>query len=986
MGEFLKKIVPAGLVGLVLASVSMLSGATGAAAAQETPSATIPPAIQATSAKDTLFGYRSQLIVPEFAPEAPTPAATQDAGAKRLPLDPTDPVIQNEKMPADQGLLPSAKQFAVPEVAGSFKFTAPAPGGQSTGAVPAGLSDFYAQKVNWGSCAGFSTSQTMDIIQGIIDSGPAGLARIETAYGAPGLAKDWAGMNFSCAYVAVPVDYTKPNGPTAAIAVAKASTGLGSNGKPKHALFGNAGGPGQPSLPFSVQWAAQYRSSLTDYDIIAPDTRGAGASLPQIRCATNKFLQAQSEGVDGLASTPEGLAKLDQINKANTEACYTNTGLGFLNPDGTAFSSESYLPKVSVDDEARDMDVIRSILGNEKLSYQGGSDGTGVGYTYAQEFPESTRAMILDSPENPFENNPAEAAKFQDITGTPKADPYSQSKGFQDTFYQFAAKCATDNGFDYAGAKVPCALGTDADRTKLIAAYQAISQKAFGATTYFSDSLNRPLSFKDFTQATTGALYGSRNWAKLNAGLAAAKDGKDVKDLLGLSDSYYSWDGKSNYPFFVVATFPTIACQNFTADATDITAKGEYAAAPFKNPGNDPVSGVQRDGLDSKFGWCDFYHTKNQKAKAQSVKALPNILVVASSHDPATPYVGGVVMAKGLGATLLTVENPQHIALGQGIDCADAIADAYLKTLTVPTNIPGKTGMQVLDLSQRPIDPTTNTNIVGDECRVDPGNRSVPAIAAANALVGATEPVQITVSGLVRGAAYKFDLAKADGTEVGTDAASKQYQADANGDLSIPLTLPASATAGQYSLKLGGTEDVNAKIAVAPGTLTLTKAPVDLKVAKSTLVAGADQTITGTGFEANAKLALVLHSTPVDLGGVTTDAKGAFSKTFTVPADFEAGAHKVLVTAADGTAFEAAFQVTAKSVEPVIVPTGNGGVAAGNNPAAGGVDAAATNGDLANTGANGLLTFGGIGAGVLLLGAVVLLTVRRRRNVAPSES
>ncbi|POC76030.1 hypothetical protein CRN61_28585, partial [Vibrio vulnificus] len=108
------------------------------------------------------------------------------------------------------------------------------------------------------------------------------------------------------------------------------------------------------------------------------------------------------------------------------------------------------------------------------------------------------------------------------------------------------------------------------------------------------------------------------------------------------------------------------------------------------------------------------------------------------------------------------------------IDCADAIADAYLKTLTVPTNIPGKTGMQVLDLSQRPIDPTTNTNIVGDECRVDPGNRSVPAIAAANALVGATEPVQITVSGLVRGAAYKFDLAKADGTEVGTDAASKQ--------------------------------------------------------------------------------------------------------------------------------------------------------------------------------------------------------------------
>ena len=963
MSKILKKTAPASLIGLVILSASVLSGAGAAVAGPGAPTATAPAARPALPQALSAEGLLSRQSIATWAPGASAsskttaPEKTADAG-RRLPLDPSDPAIQGEKMPAGQGLPDSAQQFAVPGSAGSFKFTRPVSGGTSTGAVQAGLDEFYAQKVSWGSCTPFDASNFRGWIDYLAQRDPS------------------KGLAASCAYVIVPVDYKNPSGPTAAIAVAKASTGLGADGKPKHALFGNAGGPGQPSLPFTGQWAGQYRNSLADYDIVGVDTRGAGASLPQIRCATDKFLQAQSEGMDGLASTTEGLARLDQINRANTEACYTNTGLGFLNPDGTKFSAETYLPKVSVDDEARDMDVIRSVLGNAKLSYQGGSDGTGVGYTYAQEFPESTRAMILDSPENPFENNPAEAAKFQDITGHPKADPYAQDRGFQDTFNQFAAKCAQDDGFDFGGTKVPCALGTNSDRATLIGAYQAIAQKAFGGTTYYSDSLNRPLSFKDFTQATTGALYGSSNWAQLNAGLAAAKEGGDVKDLFELSDGYYSWDGKSSYPFFVVATFPTIACQNFTADATDITAKGSYAAAPYKNPGNDAATGVQRDGLDSSFGWCDFYHTKNQKALAQSVKALPNILVVRGGHDPATPYVGGVVMAKGLGASLLTVENPQHIALGRNITCANQIAETYLKDLTVRTDLPGKTGIQVLDLSQRPID--MDKNVVGNQCRVDTANRPVPTVAPAAAVVGAKAPVQLTASGLVRGAAYRFALTAADGSELPVEAAAKQYPADADGRLQIPVTLPASLNAGQYGLALVGTEDVNRKIPVAPGVLTVTKAPPVLNVVKPSLPAGTEQTVTGSGFDAGSVLALQFHSTPVDLGNVTVGADGTFSKSFAIPEDAEPGSHKIVAVAADGTAVESGFQVTAKPLPPVLQPTGSDGGA----PAAG-AGAAGPNPDLAVTGAGGTVwAFGGIGTAMLLLGGLAMVLVRRSRGAA----
>ncbi|WP_394940280.1 alpha/beta fold hydrolase [Psychromicrobium sp. YIM B11713] len=1025
----MKKIISAGLAGTVLLSAAMFSGTSWAVAVQPNPAMASHSSTEQTSANSvnstdqalvsqvlanqtlasqTLAGQTSAGQATGFAPTqenlyslqthstlpklAPDPAVTESAvpaapaaGAaqKRPPLDPTDPQIQNEKMPAGQGLLPSAKQFAVPGSENTFKLTRPTPGGQSTGVVPKGLDEFYAQKVNWGSCAGFSTNRDLDIIQGLIDTGASGLARIETAYKTPGLAKDWAGMKITCGYVMVPVDYSKPDGPTTAIAVSKASTGTGAAGKPKHALFGNAGGPGQPSLPFVLQWALEFRAALPDYDVVAPDTRGAGASLPQIRCATNKFLQAQSEGMDGLASTKEGLAKLDQINKANTEACYTNTGLGFLNPDGSAFSSESYLPKVSVDDEARDMDVIRSVLGNTKLSYQGGSDGTGVGYTYAQEFPENTRAMILDSPENPFENNPVEAAKFQDLTGTPKADPYAQDKGFQDTFYQFATECAKNDGFTFNGAKVPCALGTEPDRPKLMAAYQAISQRAFGATTYYSESLGRPLSFKDFTQATQGALYSKDNWAQLNAGLSAAKDGKDVKDLFGLSDQYYRWSGKGDYPFFVVATFPTIACQNFSAAASEVTLQGSYAVAPFKSPGKDPVTGALRDTLDSKFGWCDFYHTKNQKAPAQSVKALPNILVVASSHDPATPYIGGVLMAKGLGATLLTVENSQHIAVGNGVECADQIAGAYLRALTVPTDIPGKTGIEVLDLSQRPIDPATNKNVIGDECRVDLANRPRPLVASASAVLGASSAVRVTATGLVRGAAYKLVVTSADGKELSAKTAAAPLIADAQGKLVAPLSLPASVTAGKYALTLVGLEDVNEKILVPAGTLTVTKPSPVLSVAKSTVLAGTEQTITGKGFIPGAEVRLVLHSTPVELGTVTADATGGFTKKFTVPGNLEAGAHTVSATSADGSAVQAGFQVTVKSPVPAIHPAGKSGESTQGSGAQGGDSA--NQAALANTGNSWMLLCGVSGLLILLLGVIVLIAFRRRAVRSCSE-
>ena len=67
-----------------------------------------------------------------------------------------------------------------------------------------------------------------------------------------------------------------------------------------------------------------------------------------------------------------------------------------------------------------------------------------------------------------------------------------------------------------------------------------------------------------------------------------------------------------------------------------------------------------------------------------NVKALPPILVVSTTNDPATPYKAGVDLAQQLGGTLVTFEGTQHTVVFQGNTCIDDIAARYLVDVTVP--------------------------------------------------------------------------------------------------------------------------------------------------------------------------------------------------------------------------------------------------------------------------------------------------------------
>src|SRR5690606_11326712 len=57
---------------------------------------------------------------------------------------------------------------------------------------------------------------------------------------------------------------------------------------------------------------------------------------------------------------------------------------------------EEMLANLGTRDVVRDIDVMRSALGDEKLTYLGYSYGTRIGYTYAETFPGNVRALLLD--------------------------------------------------------------------------------------------------------------------------------------------------------------------------------------------------------------------------------------------------------------------------------------------------------------------------------------------------------------------------------------------------------------------------------------------------------------------------------------------------------------------------------------------------------------------------------------------------------------
>lgn len=479
------------------------------------------------------------------------------------------------------------------------------------GPVPPGLEKFYGQQLAWGPCADYATSDTD-----------------RAAYQDPHL---------ECARLTVPMDYADPQGRTVTLGLLRSPATdpqqrIGS-------LLVNPGGPGASGMSTAASLTSQVRSGALGeaFDLVGFDPRGVASSEPQVRCLTDQEWDA--ERLDSDADTsPAGTAQTERENREYVAKCAERSG-------------EQLLANMGTRDVVKDVDVLRSALGDPKLNYLGYSYGTRIGSEYAEQFPANVRSMVLDGAIDPN----------KDVVRS----QVEQGAGFQRAFDAFADWCAGQDS---------CALGPDPRR----------------ATESFQDLVRplnerpvpagegRQLSYSDATTAAIQSLYSQSLWEPLNTGLAELSRGRGDL-LMQLADTYYERSPDGSYANITDA-YNAVRCvddQRVTDPRVLAEADRRYReAAPFLDDGQPATSGTETCA-----SWPVPVTGEPGPARAEGA---PPPLVISTTGDPATPYQAGVDLANALHGGLLTFEGTQHTAFLQGSSCVDGKASQYLLNGRLP--------------------------------------------------------------------------------------------------------------------------------------------------------------------------------------------------------------------------------------------------------------------------------------------------------------
>jgi pimeloyl-ACP methyl ester carboxylesterase len=475
------------------------------------------------------------------------------------------------------------------------------PASSSASAAPAGasiapaLQRFYSQRVSWSDCEG----------------------------------------GFRCAHVKVPLDYTNPGGKQIEIAAVRLPAG-----KPSRrigSLFVNPGGPGGSGISYARSAESVIPKTVRDrFDIVGFDPRGVGESAP-IHCFTGPQLDAWLD-VDPSPDNAAELGKLVDSAKGFANACQAK--------------SAGLLPFVSTRDAARDMDILRAVVGDEKLTYLGKSYGTYMGALYADLFPGNVRALILDGAVDPALDGQALGR--------------SQARGFEGALVSFLAYC------DKASS---CAFAKVADPHKRVDDLLARIEEKPLAT---GDGDGRRLGPNEAFIGIAAGLYNKEfGWPALAIGLARADNG-DGSILLRLFDSYAEREAGGKYSNEIEANM-AINCID-RPSPRDVSA---YQADAKVFASDSPTFGAS---LAYGALPCAFWTVPpvGPVAPLPARGAAP-ILVIGNTRDPATP----LEMAKGLSqelesGRLLTYDGDGHTAYGDGVSCVDNAGNDYLIELKVP--------------------------------------------------------------------------------------------------------------------------------------------------------------------------------------------------------------------------------------------------------------------------------------------------------------
>jgi pimeloyl-ACP methyl ester carboxylesterase len=436
---------------------------------------------------------------------------------------------------------------------------------------------------------------------------------------------------FECATAEVPLDHRRPRGRQIELALLRIPATdreqrIGS-------VFVQPGGPGLSGVQFVRDATAAGATAALSrrFDVIGLDTRGSGGSRPAVDCDVDPE-QAGLYAQPFVRPDTLDVHALVERTQRYVARCVQRNG--------------ELLQHMSAADMARDLDLLRAAVGDERLNYIGASYGTLLGATYASLFPGRPRAMVLADPvdADTLVNRPLEALR-------------EQSASFEDVLDRFFAACAAH--------QTACGFG-GADPED---AYELLLERVDAAPLPAGPGAP-PLDGDDARVAALRAMGSPHDWPELAAALAAAEAG-DGTGLRRLADDWYSDP--------IDAYWATLS----------VDQAYPHRVAPFLEAGRHAFSMFPSAFLNSGYSELPLglspVRGRPFRGPFTNAPSAGTALVIGMTHDPNTPYAWAKRLTRDLGnARLLTLRGDGHDILSSQNPCILGQGLAYLEEGTLP--------------------------------------------------------------------------------------------------------------------------------------------------------------------------------------------------------------------------------------------------------------------------------------------------------------
>ncbi|MER6190073.1 alpha/beta hydrolase [Streptomyces cyaneofuscatus] len=436
-----------------------------------------------------------------------------------------------------------------------------------------------------------------------------------------------------CGTVSVPLDYARPDGRTIDLTVSRTLATGPAAGRQGSFVY-NPGGPGASSITFPLMGEmSEWKEVAEAYDMVGYAPRGVGASAP---------LSCQN---------PAAFAKSPTASPAHPTAAYKEQRIAQARAyaRGCEKHAGEDLRHYTSLNNARDLEVLRAALGDERLTFMGASYGTYLGSLYATLFPSRVRRMVFDSAVDP---DPEQIWYRSNL---------DQSLAFESRWEDFRRWVAKHDDV-YGLGPTPEAVQRHYDDVRTALATEPAGGKvgpgqfhaAFREAAYYDDYwAMRATALSEYVRGNPEPLV-----TQMSPRAITAKDDENARAVYTAiecndapwPEEWEVWD-RDHTDLARIAPFQTW-------DNAFTNLPCAFWPAPRQQP------------LDVSTGWGE----------------LPPVLILAAERDAATPYKGALELQRRLRGAVLVTERDAgtHGVGGAGNTCVDEHLRRYLLTGATP--------------------------------------------------------------------------------------------------------------------------------------------------------------------------------------------------------------------------------------------------------------------------------------------------------------